>query len=106
MIHRVKINFGSLGFEVFGLEMPFLQVLDCHNSPGRVIDYERIQDIEFWIPSETNSTPILDSNEIETFLYNEESIPIVGLDNEVLMRIIFLIPMRSKLFFTMRNQFP
>jgi hypothetical protein len=47
MIHRVKINFGSLGFEVFGLEMPFLQVLDCHNSPGRVIDYERIQDIEF-----------------------------------------------------------
>jgi hypothetical protein len=35
MIHRVKIYFGTLDFEVFGLEMPFLQVLDCHNSPGR-----------------------------------------------------------------------
>jgi hypothetical protein len=35
MIHRVKIYFGSLGFEVFELEMPFLQVLNCHNSSGR-----------------------------------------------------------------------
>jgi hypothetical protein len=37
MIHRVKIYFATLDFEVFGLEMPFLQVLDCHNSPGRAI---------------------------------------------------------------------
>jgi hypothetical protein len=35
MIHRVKIYLGPLGFEVFELEMPFLQVLDYHNSPGR-----------------------------------------------------------------------
>jgi hypothetical protein len=35
MINRVKIHFGSLGFEVFELKMPFLQVLDCHNSSGR-----------------------------------------------------------------------
>jgi len=58
------------------------------------IDYERIEDIEFWITDETDSTPILDSNEIEAFLYNEESIPIVGLDNEegeneVLLMCIF-----------------
>ncbi|CAJ2646347.1 uncharacterized protein LOC123904170 [Trifolium pratense] len=47
------------------------------------IDYERIDDIEFWIMDEdTNSTPILDSNEIESMLYNEESIPIIGIDNE------------------------
>ncbi|GAU50474.1 hypothetical protein TSUD_282520 [Trifolium subterraneum] len=46
------------------------------------IDYERIYDIEFWITDEdTNSTPILDANEIESMLYNEESIPISGLDN-------------------------
>ncbi|KAK2392436.1 hypothetical protein QL285_065796 [Trifolium repens] len=48
------------------------------------IDYERIDDIEFWIMEEdTNSTPILDANEIESMLYNEESIPIIGrLDND------------------------
>ncbi|KAK2426995.1 hypothetical protein QL285_025609 [Trifolium repens] len=47
------------------------------------IDYERINDIEFWIMEEdTNSTPILDADEIESMLYNEESIPIIGLDNE------------------------
>jgi len=36
------------------------------------IDDERIEDIEFWTTDETNFTHILDSNEIETFLYNEE----------------------------------
>ncbi|WJX65243.1 hypothetical protein P8452_49925 [Trifolium repens] len=48
------------------------------------IDYERIDDIEFWIMEEdTNSTPILDANEIESMLYNEESIPIIGrLEND------------------------
>ncbi|PNX68023.1 hypothetical protein L195_g055942, partial [Trifolium pratense] len=45
------------------------------------IDYERIDDIEFWIMEE-DTTPILDSNEIESMFYNEESVPIVGLDNE------------------------
>jgi len=35
MINRVKIYFGSLGFEVFDLKMPFIQVLDCYNSSGR-----------------------------------------------------------------------
>ncbi|WJX57552.1 hypothetical protein P8452_43100 [Trifolium repens] len=31
----------------------------------------------------TNSTPILDANEIESMLYNEESIPIIGrLEND------------------------
>ncbi|WJX57553.1 hypothetical protein P8452_43100 [Trifolium repens] len=41
-------------------------------------------DIEFWIMEEdTNSTPILDANEIESMLYNEESIPIIGrLEND------------------------
>ncbi|KAK2370307.1 hypothetical protein QL285_083366 [Trifolium repens] len=64
-----------------------------HMRPGKVfnkngtydpIDYERIDDIEFWIMEEdTNSTPILDANEIESMLYNEESIPIIGrLDND------------------------
>ncbi|KAK2403589.1 hAT dimerization domain-containing protein / transposase protein [Trifolium repens] len=47
------------------------------------MDYERIDDIEFWIMEEdTNSTPILDTNEIESVLYNEELILIVGLDNK------------------------
>ncbi|GAU34631.1 hypothetical protein TSUD_394220 [Trifolium subterraneum] len=46
------------------------------------IDYERIDDIEFWITDEdTNSTPILDADEIENMLYNKESIPMFGLDN-------------------------
>jgi len=31
-IDRVKLCFGSLGFEVFELKTPFLQVLNCHNS--------------------------------------------------------------------------
>jgi hypothetical protein len=35
MINRVIIYLGTLGFEVFGLKIPILQVLDCHDSPGR-----------------------------------------------------------------------
>jgi hypothetical protein len=56
------------------------------------IDYERIDDIEFWIMEEdTNSTPILDADEIESMLYNEESIPIIGLDNEEGKNIIYYL---------------
>lgn len=48
------------------------------------IDYESIDDIEFWIMEEehTSATPILDYKEIESLLYNEESIPKVGLDKD------------------------
>jgi hypothetical protein len=37
MIHRFKIYFGTLDFDVFGSKKPFLKVLDCHNSSGRAI---------------------------------------------------------------------
>jgi hypothetical protein len=37
MIHGVKIYLGSLGFEVFWSKIPFLKVLDCHDSPGQAI---------------------------------------------------------------------
>ena len=42
------------------------------------IDYESIDNIEYWIMEEDNS-PILDYDDIENMLYNEESIPKVGL---------------------------
>jgi hypothetical protein len=63
--------------------LSFVRVFN-KNGTYDPIDYERIDDIEFWIMEEdTNSTPILDANEIESMLYNEESIPIIGrLDNE------------------------
>jgi hypothetical protein len=37
MILRVIIYLEILDFEVFGLKIPFLQVMDCHDSPGRAI---------------------------------------------------------------------
>jgi hypothetical protein len=63
--------------------LSFVRVFN-KNGTYDPIDYERIDDIEFWIMEEdTNSTPILDANEIESMLYNEESIPIIGrLDND------------------------
>jgi hypothetical protein len=62
-----------------------LSLVRAFNKNGTYdpMDYERIDDIEFWIMEEdTNSTPILDTNEIESVLYNEELILIVGLDNK------------------------
>jgi hypothetical protein len=35
MIKYVQVCLGTLGFEVFEPKTPFLQVLDCHNSPQR-----------------------------------------------------------------------
>jgi hypothetical protein len=35
MTTRVIICIETLGFEVFGSKIPFLHVLDCHNSPQR-----------------------------------------------------------------------
>ncbi|XP_058757670.1 uncharacterized protein LOC131630946 isoform X2 [Vicia villosa] len=47
------------------------------------IDYESIDDIEFWIMEEdANTIPILDTNEMENILYMGESIPIIGSDKE------------------------
>lgn len=47
------------------------------------IDYESINDIEFWImEKETSTTPILDYTEMENILYNEDSIPKFGLDKD------------------------
>jgi hypothetical protein len=35
MTARVIMCIETLGFEAFGSKTPFLQVLDCHNSPQR-----------------------------------------------------------------------
>jgi hypothetical protein len=35
-VFYVQICLETLGFEVFEPKTPFLQVLDCHNSPQRV----------------------------------------------------------------------
>jgi hypothetical protein len=37
MILRVILYLEILGFEVLGSKIPFLKVLDCHDSPGRAI---------------------------------------------------------------------
>lgn len=56
------------------------------------IDYEGINDIEFWIMEEdTNATSIIDFNEIETLLYNGKSIHTVAFDNEQGKNEILLI---------------
>jgi hypothetical protein len=39
------------------------------------IDYESIDDIDFWVNEE--APPELDINEIENLLYHEDAIPIV-----------------------------
>lgn len=47
------------------------------------IDYESINDIEFFVMEEDTSTiPILDYTEMENILYNEDSIPKFSLDKD------------------------
>ncbi|AET05070.1 hypothetical protein MTR_8g100150 [Medicago truncatula] len=62
---------------------PFISTTAFMKRAHDPIDYEGINDIEFWIMEEdTNATSIIDFNEIETLLYNGKSIHTVALDNE------------------------
>jgi hypothetical protein len=48
MVLRDMVHFGILGFEVFGSKIPFLRVLDCHNSPRRVTTRHSELDLQNW----------------------------------------------------------